>query len=165
VVLAERRIGQELIEAQKRGELRSDAGRPKIVPDENDYTSTHEEIRITRRQAYDFRQMADLDDTDVEEIAAEARERGRPVAKADFKRKAAAKRRQPEPPIVRPPDHVSYMSLWLRNGVRAVQQFRDHRECLAMLDRYQVRLDHGEVVAVVEFLAALCAAMEADRAA
>lgn len=42
VVRAERGIGQGIIEAQKRGELRSDAGRPKIVPDENDYSSTHE---------------------------------------------------------------------------------------------------------------------------
>jgi hypothetical protein len=92
VVMAERKIGQELIEAQKRGELRSDAGRPKIVPDENDYASTHEEIGITRKQAHDFRQMAELSD-DIEGVMSSARETGKPARKAAFKRKAIAKAR------------------------------------------------------------------------
>lgn len=64
----------------------------------------------------------------------------------------------PKPDTLKKPEALGYLELWLRNGARAIQQFRDHRECLSMLGRYQVQLELGEVVAVVEFLAALCAA-------
>lgn len=164
VVLAERKIGQELIEAQKRGELRSDAGRPKIVPDENDYSNTHEEIGITRKQALEFRQMAELSDGDIEETMAEAKQRGRPVTKADFKRKAASRREKP--PVIPPkPDHLNRLSLWLRNGPEVIRQFADHREAMSLAARFGVSLDPSVVRECAEFLAALCAGLEADRAA
>lgn len=164
VVMAERRIGQELIEAQKRGDL-STQGHPKTSGGAEVSKAKLADIGMTAQRAHEFRRMAELDDSDIDEVVAQAQERGRPAAKTDFQRLVAAKRRSFDPPIARPPDHVSYMSLWLRNGVRAIQQFRDHRECLAMFDRHQIRVDRDGVVAVVEFLAALCAAMEADRAA
>ncbi len=164
VVMAERKIGQELIEAQRRGELRSDAGRPKIVPDQNDYASTHEEIGITRKQAHEFRQMAELSDDDIDETMAEAKQRGRPVTKADFKRKVSTRREKP--PVIPPrPDHLNQLSLWLRNGPGIIRQFADHREAMSLAARFGVLLDPEVVRECTEFLAALCAGLEADRAA
>jgi hypothetical protein len=124
VVLAERRIGQELIAAQKRGELAriqdGPAYRDHVVPDDATRPATLADIGLNRDQAWAFRQMAELDESDVEEVVAEARERGKPAKKRDFHRKAAEKRGQSlkrgvhaAPTIERPPDHVSYMSLWL----------------------------------------------------
>jgi len=166
VVLAERRIGQELIEAQKRGELarQSDGARIRdhVAAGNEVLPPTLEDIGLKRFEAHRFRQMAELDDTDVEEVVAEARERGKPVAEADFKRKAAAKR-QATPTVEHPPEHVAYFSLWLRNGTRAIQQFADHRECMSLCGRYRVAIDAEEVGAIVGFLAALSAGLEADR--
>ena len=71
VVMAERRIGR--------------ASAPIRLSD----------IGLTKKEAMKYSHMADLDDSDVEEVAVEARERGKPATKADFKRKVAEKRRQP----------------------------------------------------------------------
>jgi len=86
VVLAERHIGQELIEAQKRGEIAGPADGHKFRSDlyphgEGDRRPSLDEIGISHKQAYGCRQMADLDDVDVdvEEVAAEAGERGKPA--------------------------------------------------------------------------------------
>ncbi|MGE3292879.1 MAG: hypothetical protein AB7I59_11900 [Geminicoccaceae bacterium] len=62
--------------------------------------------------------LAELDDGDVEEVTAEARIPGRPVTCRDLQRSTAAQRRQREPPMVRSPDHVSYMSLRSAGGPR-----------------------------------------------
>lgn len=88
-MLAERRIGQELIEAQKRGELATQERKPSTLPSGEGAPVTHQDIGITHKQAHEFRQMAELDEPDVEEVLEVARERGKPVAKADFNRKAA----------------------------------------------------------------------------
>lgn len=167
VVLAERRIGQELIEAQKRGELATRERHPSNmqVSGGNLPPATLDEIGINKMQAKRFRELSDLDDADVEEVAAEARERGKPVAKADFKRKAAAKRQQPVAAIPPTPPHVSQFSLWLRNGQQLVGQFMDHRECMSLCGRYGVALDPDRIQSIMEFLAALSAGLEADRAA
>ncbi len=88
---AERRIGQELIEAQKRGELARRDHHPGSVPSGDTAPATHEEIGITRKQAHEFRQMAEVSDDDVDETMAEARGAGKPARKAAFKRKVIAK--------------------------------------------------------------------------
>jgi hypothetical protein len=168
VVLAERRIGQELIAAQQRGELasRSDGYRfMERVAEDNSLPATLPDVGIDRVSAYRFKQMADLDDEEIEQVAAEARERGKPVAKADFKRKAAAKRQQPTPVVPPRPDHLNHFSLWLRNGARLVEQFADHREAMSLANRFGVFIDPEQVREIVEFLAALSAGLEADRAA
>lgn len=166
VVLAERRIGLELIEAQKRGELAREFGRADAkVPHGEPEPNTLADIGITKKDAMKYRQMAGLDDSDVEEVAADARERGKPVAKADFKRKAAAKRSQPVSVIPPKPPHLTQFSLWLRTGAQLLPQFADHREALSLANRFGVAVDQEQVREIVEFLAALCAALEADRAA
>lgn len=165
VVLAERKIGQELIEAQKRGELARRDHHPGSVPSGDTAPLTHEEIGITRKQAHGFRQMAEVSDDDVDEAMADAKQRGRPVTKADFKRKAASKRNK-KPPVIPPkPDHLNALSLWLRNGPGIIRQFADHREAMSLAARFGVALDPDVVRECVEFLAALCAGLEADRAA
>ena len=61
VVLAEKKIGQEIIAAQQRGELATqESGRPISVPVGNTSAATFDDIGITRRQAFEFRQMAAL---------------------------------------------------------------------------------------------------------
>lgn len=172
VVLAERRIGQELIAAQQRGELARPDGsthhRPKEgLAEAKPFPATLSEIGITYRQAHDFRHMADLDDEDVETVVEVARERGKPASKADFKRKAQEKRQRNQPaPVIPPrPDHLNHFSLWLRNGARLVEQFADHREAMSLASRFGVFIDPEHVREIVEFLAALSAGLEADRAA
>ena len=167
VVLAERRIGLELIEAQKRGELATRERHPSNmqVSDGNLPPAILDEIGIDKMQAYRFRAMSDLDEADVEDVVANARERGKPATKADFKRKAAAKRNQHAPVIPPKPPHLTQFSLWLRTGAQLLPQFADHREALSLANRFGVAVDPEQVREIVEFLAALCAAMEADRAA
>ena len=75
VVMAERKIGQELIEAQKRGELAAHGGDRKsikISAAEVDQPATYEDFGITYQQAHEFKQMASLSDQDIEETMAEA---------------------------------------------------------------------------------------------
>ena len=84
VVLAEKKIGQEIIAAQQRGELATD-GRPKTVPSGNGFPATHDDIGIIRRQAFEFRQMAALSDDDIVEVM-EA-----PMTQADLRRLTSAR--------------------------------------------------------------------------
>lgn len=168
VVLAERRIGLELIEAQKRGELLGPSEGNTLkrrIADGNSHPATLDDVGLKGFEVHRFKQMAELDETDVEEVAANARERGSPVRKADFKRKAASKRHQPTPVIPPKPPHLTQLSLWLRTGAQLLPQFADHREALSLANRFGVAVDPDQVREIVEFLAALCAAMEADRAA
>lgn len=170
VVLAERRIGQELIEAQKRGELASHKDGHRFRSDlpsdgEGDRPPSLREIGILPKSAWRMRRMAELDDSDIEEVIEEARERGTPVAKNEFTRRAKAKRQQPAPVVPPRPPHLTQFSLWLRTGDQLLPQFSDHRECLSLANRFGVAIDPEQVRDIVEFLAALCAAMEADRAA
>lgn len=169
VVLAERRIGQELIAAQQRGELASHKHghlyRDDLPADrEGDRPPTLKEIGLSPKSVHELRRMADLDETEIEEVVEAAKTRGSPVTKADFKRKAQAKRQQPTaiPPR---PDHLNHFSLWLRNGARLVEQFADHREAMSLANRFGVHIDPEQVREIVEFLAALSAGLEADRAA
>ena len=75
VVLAEKKIGQEIIAAQQRGELATQQRKPSTVPFGNGANpATHDDIGITRRQAFEFRQMAALSDEDIVEVE----ERGSP---------------------------------------------------------------------------------------
>jgi len=163
VVLAERRIGQELIEAQKRGELARRDHHPGSVPSGDTAPATHEEIGISRRRAHEFRQMAELSDADIEETMSEAKQRGRSVTNADFKRKAA---RREKPPVIPPrPDHLNQLSLWLRNGPGIIRQFANYREALSLASRFSVHVDPNVVREISEFMAELDAALNADRAA
>lgn len=170
VVLAERRIGQELIAAQQRGRLLGPTEGNTLkrrIADGDSLPATLGDIGLKTFEAQRFKHMADLDDADIEEVAAEARERGKPVAKADFKRKAQEKRQRNQPaPVIPPrPDHLNHFSLWLRNGARLVEQFADHREAMSLASRFGVFIDPEQVREIVEFLAALSAGLEADRAA
>lgn len=105
-----------------------------------------------------------------ERSAPDKRQKGTPKMRSseEGSQQAISVRGKPKPPSAVPvptPDHINYMSLWLRNGVRAIRNFRDHRECLEMFGLHRVQIDQGEVAAIAEFMAALCASMEADRAA
>ena len=115
-------------------------------------------------QAQRYREMANLSDDDIEEVSRAAKSSGKPAAKADFRRRAAAKR-EPYAPVVPPkPSHLTQMALWLRNGAGIVPQFLDHREALSLASRHGIEFDPEQVRLVVEFLASLLAGLEADRA-
>lgn len=121
MVLAERRIGLELIEAQKRGELLGPSEGNTLkrrIADGNSHPATLDDVGLKGFEVHRFKQLAELDETDVEEVAANARERGSPVRKADFKRKAASKRSPPASVIPPKLPHLTQFSLWLRTGAR-----------------------------------------------
>ena len=165
VVLAEKKIGQEIIAAQQRGELATQQRKPSTVPFGNGANpATHDDIGITRRQAFEFRQMAALSDEDIVEVMAEAKDRGSPVRKADFKRKVEAKR--PAPNSLPPrPEHLITLSLLLKNLGNVVPQFMDHREAISLASRHGIVFDAEKLREILEFLAPLLAGLEADRAA
>ena len=167
VVLAEKKIGQEIIAAQQRGELARPGDQDRArdnVPDGNVIPATFDDIGITRRQAFEFRQMAALSDEDIVEVMAEAKDRGSPVRKADFKRKVEAKR--PAPNSLPPrPEHLITLSLLLKNLGNVVPQFMDHREAISLASRHGIEFDPEQVRSLVEFLASLLAGLEADRPA
>jgi hypothetical protein len=110
VLLAERRIGQKLIEAQKQGSWRENSAEAMARCLMGNLS--HDARGYWPEGGDEYRQIADLDESDVEEVAAEARERGRPVTKADFRRKTGAKRSQPAP--VMPPMPCTTRKLVLR---------------------------------------------------
>ena len=87
-MLAEKKIGQEIIAAQQRGELARPGDQDRArdnVPDGNVIPATFDDIGITRRQAFEFRQMAALSDDDIVEVM-EA-----PMTQADLRRLTSAR--------------------------------------------------------------------------
>lgn len=170
VVMAERRIGQELIAAQQRGELaRADGSthhrRAEGLQDAKPFVPTLADIGVSYRQAHEFRQAATLTDDDIEGVADDAKQRGKPATKADFRRKSEQKRR-PAPSAIPPvPPHLSQLAVWIRTGAHCLPNFLDHREAMSLANRHGVDFDAGQVRMIVEFLASLLAGLEADRAA
>jgi hypothetical protein len=60
--LAKLRLADEYDAAQERGEVGQRTGRPKVVPDQNDFSpATAEEIGLTRKQIHEARTIRDAE--------------------------------------------------------------------------------------------------------
>lgn len=61
---AKRRLADEYDAAQKRGEIGQKTGRPKVVPEENDFIPSAADAGLTRKQIHEARQIRDAEAAD-----------------------------------------------------------------------------------------------------
>ncbi|OYX67032.1 MAG: hypothetical protein B7Y88_04210 [Sphingomonadales bacterium 32-64-17] len=62
--MAKRRLAVEYDAAQERGEIGQRTGRPKDVPNENDFIPTTADAGLTRKQIHEARQLRDAEVSD-----------------------------------------------------------------------------------------------------
>lgn len=158
---AEIRMAREIDAAQERGEIARDGQHGEAV-------QTSDSLGLDRRRVAEWREFADAGEDAVDEAietaSRSAKKSGRTVTKNSVR--SVLRTRREKPPVIPPrPDHLNQLSLWLRNGPGIIRQFADHREAMSLAARFGVSLDPEVVRECAEFLAALCAGLEADRAA
>lgn len=88
------------------------------------------------------------------------RQNGTPKMKARPKSDAAKK---PEAP--KKPEALGYLELWLRNGVRMVNELGDADQAVALADRFHVYIDPDHTEVVSDFLRRLRELAVVDRTA
>lgn len=104
---AKRRLADEYDAAQAAGEVGKQTGRPKVVPNENDFTPTAKDVGLTRKEVHDARQFRDAEARDpgvTKRTLDNLVEQGREPTRAAVRRELYPSKPQPL---------ASDMSLWV----------------------------------------------------
>lgn len=91
---AKRRLADEYDAAQERKEVGQRTGRPKVVPDGNDFSPSAEDVGLTRKVIHEAREVRDAEEADpgiVRRTLDEAIEAGEEPTRAKVKRAVKAK--------------------------------------------------------------------------